>query len=105
MVSSLRGGASVISVVLPVVVSPKTTSSRIVGLSRGEFERLEESLTSLGELSCRLPFEMGFAGLFFPLFEGPRDVCGGVVIGGVNDGTGESLVHAMFEGFDSSLVV
>jgi len=60
---------------------------------------------SLGELGCRLPFEMGFAGLFFPLFEGPRGFIGGVEGGGINDGASESLSHSMFESFYGSLVI
>jgi len=104
MISSLRGGASVV-LVPPVVVSSIATSSWVVNLSRGQFECLEESLTSLGELGCRLPFEMGFAGLFFPLFEG-LGVFGGMVEGGgINDGASESLSHSMFEGFYGSLVI
>ena len=59
----------------------------------------------MGELSCHLPFEMGFAGLFFPLFEGLWDLCSRVEGGGINDGTSESLCHSMLEGFNSSLVV
>jgi len=59
----------------------------------------------LGELGCCLPFEMGFAGLFFPLFEGPGDLCGRVEGGGINDGTSESFDHSVFEGFDSFLVI
>jgi len=104
MVSSLRGGALVVPVP-PVVVPSVTASPRVVDLPRGEFEGLEESLTSLGELSCRLLFEMGFAGLFFPFFESPGDFGSGVVVGGINDGTSESLSHAVLEGFDSSLIV
>jgi len=104
MVSSLRGSALVVSVP-PVVVPSVTASSWVIGLLRSKFECLEESLTSLGELSCRLPFEMGFAGLFFPLFESPG-VFGGRVEGrGINDGASESLSHSMLEGFNSSLVV
>ena len=68
MISSLRGGASVVSVP-PVVVPSVAASSWVVDLPRSEFKCLEESLTSLGELGCRLPFEMGFVSLFFPLFE------------------------------------
>jgi len=60
---------------------------------------------SLGELGCRLPFEIGFAGLFFPFLEGPRSFSGGVKGGGINDGASESLSHAMLEGFYGSLVV
>jgi len=104
MISSLRGGASVVFV-LPVVVPSITTSSRVVDLPRGKFECLEESLTSLGELSCCLPFEMGFAGLFFPFLEGPRGFSSRVIGGGINDGASESLSHSMLEGFDSSLVI
>jgi len=104
MISSLRGGVSVIFV-LPVVVPPITTSSGVVILPWGKFECLEESLTSLGELGCRLPFEMGFAGLFFPFFEGPGVLCSRVIGGGINDGTSESLSHSVLEGFDGSLVI
>jgi len=104
MISSLRGGASIIFVP-PVVVPSITASSWIVDLPRGQFECLEESLTSLGELGCRLPFEMGFAGLFFPLFEGPRVFSGRIESRGVNDGASESLSHSVLEGFDGSLVV
>ena len=104
MISSLRGGVSVVSV-LPVVVSSITASSRVIVLPRREFECLEESLTLLGELGCRLPFEMGFVGLFFPLFESPGDFSGGVVSGGVNDGASESLSHSMLESFNGSFVV
>jgi len=68
MISSLGGGASVV-LVPPVVVSSVSASSWVIALPRGQFECLEESLTSLGELGCRLPFEMGFVSLFFPLFE------------------------------------
>jgi len=74
---ALRGGASVVPIP-PVVVSSETASSRVVGLPRSEFECLEESLTSLGELGCRFPFKVGLASLFFPLFECPRDICGSV---------------------------
>jgi len=105
MVSSLRGGASVISIIPPVVVSSETASSWAVGLPRGEFKCLEESLTSLGELGCCLPFEMGLASLFFPLFKGPGDICGRVEVGGINDGASEFFVYSVLEGFDSSLVV
>ena len=105
MISSLGCGASVVSVVPPVVVSSETTSSWVIGLPRREFESLEESLATLGELGCRLPFEMGLASLFFPLLKGPGDVCGRVEVWGINDGTGEPFVHAMFEGFDGSLVI
>jgi len=88
MISSLRGSASVVPVP-PVAVPSVTTSSRVIDLPRGKFECLEESLTSLGELGCRLPFEMGFAGLFFPFFESPGDFSGRVVSGGINDGARE----------------
>ena len=104
MVSSLRGGASVVFV-LPIVVPPITVSSRVIDLLRGKFECLEESLASLGELSCCLPFEVGFAGLFFLLFESPRVFSGGVEGGGINDGTSESLSRSMFESFYSSFVI
>jgi len=104
MISFLRGGASVI-LVPPVVVPSVTASSQVIDLLRGKFECLKESLTSLGELSCRLPFEMGLVGLFFPLFESPGFFSGGVKVGGINDGTGESLSHSVFEGFDGSLVI
>jgi len=100
MVSSLRGG--VLSI---VVVPPIATSSLVVALPRGKFEGLEESLASLGELSCRLPFKMGFAGLFFPFFKSPRDFGSWIIGGGIDDGTSESLSHSMLEGFDSSLVI
>jgi len=104
MVSSLRGGASVVPVP-PVVVSPVTASSWVVDLPRGNFKGLEESLMSLGELSCRLPFKVRLASLFFPLFESPGNVCGRVEVGGINDGASEPFVHAVFEGFDGSFVV
>jgi len=104
MISSLRGGALVVFVP-PVVVSPVTASSWVVDLLGGKFECLEESLMSLGELGCCLPFEMGFAGLFFPFFEGPRSFSGGVKGGGVNDGASKSLSHSVLEGFYGSLVV
>ena len=104
MISSLRGGASVVFVP-PVVVPSITTSSQVIDLPRGEFECLEESLTSLGELGCRLPFKMGFVGLFFPFLEGPGDFSGRVKGGGINDGASESLSHSVFEGFDGSLVI
>jgi len=100
MISSLRGGVSVISVVLPIVVPSITASSGVVALPRGEFECLEESLTSLGELSCHLPFEMGFVGLFFPFLEHPRGFSSGIKGRGVNDGASESLRHSMFECYD-----
>jgi len=89
----------------PVVVPSVTTFSRVVYLLRGKFECLEESLTSLGELSCRLPFEMGFAGLFFPFFESPGDSSGRIKGRGINDGASESLSHSMLESFDGSLVI
>jgi len=92
MISSLRGGASIVSVVPPVVVSSVTASSWVVSLPGGKFECLEEFLMLLGELGCRFPFEMGLAGLFFPLLERPRDFCGRIVIGGINDGACESFV-------------
>jgi len=104
MISSLRGGASIV-LVSPVVVPSITASSWIVDLPRGQFECLEESLMSLGELGCCLLFEMGFAGLFFPLFEGPRVFSSRVEGRGVNDGASESLSHSVFEGFDGSLVI
>jgi len=102
MISSLGGGASV---VLPVVVSSITASPWVVTLPGGEFECLVESLTSLGELGCRLPFEMGFAGLFFPFFEGPGGFSGRIEGGGINDGASESLSYSVFESFNSSFVV
>jgi len=101
MISSLRGSTLV---VLPVIVSFLVVILP-VGLLGEELECLEESLTCLGELGCRLPFEMGFAGLFFPLFERPRGVCGRVEVGGINDGASESFGHSVFQGFDGSLVV
>jgi len=104
MISSLRGGASIVFVP-PVVVSPITASSWVIDLPRGKFERLEESLTSLGELGCCLPFEMGFAGLFFLFFESPGNFSDRVIGGGINDGASESLSHSMLEGFYGSLVV
>jgi len=104
MISSLGGSTSVIFVP-PVVVPPIIASSGVVNLPRGKFECLEESLTSLGELSCRLPFEMGFAGLFFPFLECPRGLCGRVVGRGINDGASESLSHSMLESFNGSLVI
>jgi len=104
MISSLRGGASVV-LVPPVVVSSITASSWIIDLPRGQFECLEESLTSLGELGCRLPFEMGFAGLFFPFFESPGDFSGRVKGRGINYSASESLSHSVLEGFYSSLVI
>jgi len=104
VISSLRGGASVVPVP-PIVVSSETASSRVVSLPGGEFKCLEESLTSLGELGCRLPFKVRLASLFFPLFERPRGFCGGVEVGGINDSTSKAFIHAVFEGFDSSLVI
>jgi len=104
MISSLRGGASVVFVP-PVVVPSVTASSWVIDLPRSKFECLEESLTSLGELSCRLPFEMGFAGLFFPFFEGPGVFSGRVEVRGINDGASESLSHSVLEGFDGSFVI
>jgi len=104
MISSLRGGASVV-LVPPVVVSSLTASSQVIDLPRGQFECLEESLTSLGELGCHLPFEMGFVGLFFPLFEGPGVFSGGVEGRGIDYGTSESLSHSVLEGFNGSLVI
>jgi len=104
MISSLRGGALVI-LVPPVVVPPIATSSGVVDLPRGKFECLEESLMSLGELGCRLPFEMGFAGLFFPLFEGPGVFSSRIEGGGINNGASESLSYSVFEGFYGSLVI
>jgi len=103
MVSSL--GCGTLVVFLPVVVPPITASSGVVDLPRGKFECLKKSLTSLGELGCRLPFEMGFAGLFFPFFEGLGDFSGRVEGRGINDGASESLSHSMLEGFNSSLVI
>jgi len=104
MISSLRGGVLVVFVP-PIVVPPIAASSGVVDLPRSKFECLKESLTSLGELGCRLPFEMGFVGLFFPFFESPGDFSSRVVGGGVNDGASESLSHSMLEGFDSSFVI
>jgi len=63
------------------------------------------TLTFLGELSCCLPFEMGFAGLFFPFFEGPGNLSGRIKGRGINDGTSESLSHSVLESFDSSFVI
>jgi len=102
MVSSLRGGT--FPIVSPIV-SSVTASSGVVALPRGKFECLEESLTPLGELSCCLPFEMGFVGLFFPFLEGPRGFSGRVIGGGINDGASESLSHSVFESFNGSLVI
>jgi len=99
MISSLRGGALSIIVVSSLVIVPP------IVLLGGKFECLEESLTSLGELGCCLPFEMGFAGLFFPFFESPGDFSGGVEGRGVNNGASESLGHSMLESFDSSFVI
>jgi len=104
MISSLRGGASVI-LVPPIVVPSVAASSWVIDLPRSKFECLEESLTSLGELGCRLPFEMGFAGLFFPFFESPGDFSGGIEGRGIDYGASESLSHSMLEGFYGSLVV
>jgi len=104
MISSLRGGTSVIFV-SPVVVPPITASSRVVDLFRENFECLKESLTSLGELSCHLPFEVGFAGLFFPFLESPGDFSSRVIGRGINDGASESLSHSVFESFYGSLVI
>jgi len=101
MISSLRGSMLVI---LPVVVSSLVVALPI-SLFGGKPKGLEESLTCLGELGCHLPFHMGFASLFFPLFECPRDLCSRVKVGRVNDGTSESFGHGMFEGFDGSLVI
>jgi len=100
MISSLRGGVS--SIVVPPILVVVPSIGVLLG---GEFECLEESLTFLGELSCCLPLEVGFVGLFFPLFESPLDFCGRVEGGGINDGTGESFGHRVFESFDGSLVV
>ena len=91
--------------VLLVVVPPITASSGVVGLPWGKFECLEKSLMSLGKLGCHLPFEMGFAGLFFPFVESPGDFSGRVIGRGINNGTSESLSHSMFESFNSSLVI
>jgi len=104
MISSLRGGASVV-LVPPVIVPSVTTSSWVIDLPRSQFECLEESLMSLGELGCCLPFEMGFVGLFFPLFESPGVFSSGVEGRGINNGAGESLSHSVFEGLYGSLVV
>ena len=104
MISSLRGGASVV-LVSPVVVPPIAASSWVIDLLRRKFECLEESLTSLGELSCHLPFEMGFVGLFFPLFESPGVLSSGVKVRGIDYGASESLSHSVFESFYGSLVV
>jgi len=104
MISSLGGGASSIVVVPSITVSSLVVVPPIV-LLWGKFECLEESLMYLGELGCHLPLEVGFAGLFFPLFEGPGDLCGRIKVGGINDGASESFDHSMLESFDSSLVV
>jgi len=104
MISSLRGGTSIV-LVPPVVVPPIAASSGVVDLPRGKFECLEESLMSLGELGCCLPFEMGFADLFFPFFESPGDFSGRVKGRGINDGASESLSHSVLESFNSSLVI
>jgi len=101
MVSSLRGSTLV---VLPVVV-PSLVVALPISLLGREFEGLKESLTCLGELSCCLPFEMGFVGLFFPLLECPRGFCSRVKVGGINDGASESFGHSMLESFDGSLVI
>jgi len=77
----------------------------VVTLPGGVFECLEESLTSLGELGCCLPFEMGFAGLFFPFLEGPGGLCSGIEGGGITDGASESLSHSVLKSFDGSLVI
>ena len=53
MISSLRGGVSVVFV-SPIVVPPITASSGVVALPRGKLECLEKSLTFLGELGCHL---------------------------------------------------
>ena len=103
MISSLRGGMT--SIVVPPVAISSLVIGPPIGLFGGKFEYLEESLTSLGELSCRLPFEMGFVGLFFPFFEGPGDFSGRSEGGGINDGASESLSHSMLESFNGSLVV
>ena len=104
MISSLRGGTSSIIVASSIAISSLVVISPI-GLFWGEFKCLEESLTCLGKLGCCLPFEMGFAGLFFPLFEGPGDLCSGVEGRGINDGASKSFGHSMFESFDGSLVI
>ena len=101
MISSLRGGTLV---VLPVVASSLVIALPI-GLLGREFECLEESLTCLGELGCHLPFHMGFVGLFFPFFEGPGMLCGRVEGGGINDGTSESFLHPVFQGFNGFFVI
>jgi len=90
---------------LSIIVASSLIAILPIGLSGREFECLEKSLTCLGELSCCLPFEMGFASLFFPLFEGPGDLCSRVKGGGINDGTSEPFGHSMLEGFDGSLVI
>ena len=102
MISSLRGGTSSIVVVPPIAVSSLVIVPPM-SLLGGQFESLEESLTCLGELGCCLPFEMGFAGLFFPLFEGPGD--SRVEGRGINDSTSESFGHSMLESFNGSLVI
>jgi len=101
MISSLRGSMLVVS---PIVVSSLVVVPPII-LFRGKLECLEESLMCLGELGCRLPFEMGFASLFFPLFEGPGDICSRVKVGGINDGASESFGHSVLQSFDGSLVI
>jgi len=103
MVSFLRGGALSIVALPPIAVSSLVVILSI-GLFRGVFECLEESLAFLGELGCHLPLEVGFAGLFFPLFKGPRGFSSRVEVGGINDGAGQPFVHSMFEGFNDSLV-
>jgi len=104
MISSLRGGASSI-VVVPPIAAPSLVVVLPIGLLGEEFKCLEESLMFLGELGCHFPFKVGFVGLFFPLFEGPRDLCSWVKGGGINDSTSESLCYSMFESFDGSLVI
>jgi len=102
MISSLRGSMLVVS---PIIVSSLSIVVLPIVLLWEKLESLEKSLTRLGELGCRLPFEMTFAGLFFPLFEHPRGVCSRVEVGGINDGASESFGHSMLQGFDGSLVV
>jgi len=104
MISSLRGGVSVV-LVPPVIVPSVTASSWVIDLPWGKFECLEESRTSLGELSCHLPFEMGFAGLFFPLLESPGVFSGGVEGRGIDYGASESLSHSVLESLYGSLVI
>jgi len=105
MISSLRGGASSIVVASSIIVFSLVIVVPSVILFGEEFECLEEPLACLGELGCHLPFEMRFAGLFFPLLEGPWGLCSRVEVGGINDGTSESFGHAVFESFNSSLVI